>query len=197
MLANLYSKLKPQSTMLLSFWPFISYFLFLCPFYLDPWFTLILVSDKPLEEAILHCLLCRGKGQAHIVKNIGSRLGKRIPLKGISSSYQKPCPLTTKVREELPPCTWVREEWPSCARPVLFSYNKVLLSLSLGCTLQLLIAIREEMHMLKQHQRMLIGEGMKPQGRCTAHVHGKRWVQSKTTHILITKEKQKILLLTK
>ncbi len=31
--------------MLLSFWPFISYFLFLYPFYLDPWFTIILRSS--------------------------------------------------------------------------------------------------------------------------------------------------------
>ncbi len=32
--------------------------------------------------------LCRGKGHAHIVKNIGSRLGKRLLLKGIS--HNKP-----------------------------------------------------------------------------------------------------------
>ena len=34
--ANLYSKLQSQSTMLLSFWPFISYFLFLYPFLSRP-----------------------------------------------------------------------------------------------------------------------------------------------------------------
>ena len=46
--ANLYSKLKSQSTMLLSFLPFISYFFFLHPFYLDPWLILILrSSDLP------------------------------------------------------------------------------------------------------------------------------------------------------
>jgi hypothetical protein len=47
------------------------------------------IQIVPIRTCVC-CLLCWGKEHAHIGKNTGSRLGKRLLLKGISHKSQKP-----------------------------------------------------------------------------------------------------------
>ena len=55
------------------------------------------IQTVPIRTRCL-CLLCRGKGHAHIIKNTGSRLGKRLLSKGIS---QKPFLADDRYKENL------------------------------------------------------------------------------------------------
>ena len=56
------------------------------------------IQTVPIRTRCL-CLLCRSKGHAHIIKNTGSRLGKRLLSKGIS---QKPFLADDRYKENLP-----------------------------------------------------------------------------------------------
>ena len=56
------------------------------------------IQTVPIPTRCL-CLLCRGKGHAHIINNTGSRLGKRLLSKGIS---QKPFLTDDRYKENLP-----------------------------------------------------------------------------------------------
>ncbi len=82
-----------------------AYFLFHQPFLIldsKRWdFSYSICSQMqtvPIRTRCL-CLLCRGKGHAHIVKNTDSRLGKRLPSKGIS---QKPFLADDRYKKNLP-----------------------------------------------------------------------------------------------
>ncbi len=83
--------------------------------------TVFLILDILLQNTSVHirtcvcCLLFWGKGHAHIVKNTGSRLGKRLLLKGISYTSQKP--FLTDGSGYKRDCL-LQEEFPSCTRYV-------------------------------------------------------------------------------